>query len=72
MTRRRPGDRVTVGVTDTAGRDVTATLTVTGVAQLGCGCQRLTCDRPGPVPRPGGVHVLTGCTVAGHASEVIS
>ena len=66
----QPGDQVTAHVTDTTGRDITTTLTVNAADALGCGCTRLTCDRPGPTPAHNGVHLLTGCATAPHERAV--
>ena len=69
VTGYRPGDVVTATLDDTAGQTVTAELRVLEADRLGCGCQRLVADRPGPVPIPAGVHLLTGCHL-GHESQV--
>ncbi|MCX5066621.1 hypothetical protein OOJ91_12105 [Micromonospora lupini] len=65
----RPGDQVTATVEDTAGVVAAATLSVHRVDRLECGCLRLVVDRPGPTPKPRGVHLLTGC-FHGHANAV--
>jgi hypothetical protein len=59
----RIGDRVTAEVTSTDGHLVTATMTVNRTVDLGCGCVRLVCDRPGTSPRRNGVHLFTGCRI---------
>ncbi|MFI2663712.1 hypothetical protein [Micromonospora carbonacea] len=71
MNRYRPGDEVTATLDDTTGATVTATLTLRRVDRLGCGCQRLAADRPGPDQGRWTcrhVHLHTGC--ARHPREV--
>lgn len=59
----RVGNQVMATVSDTSGQTVEATLRVNKTTDLGCGCVRLTCDRPGPTPRRNGVHLHTGCRI---------
>lgn len=60
MTRYHPGDVVSARVTDRAGTTATTALTIRRVDRLGCGCTRLTCDRPGPGDQHSLVEVLDG------------
>lgn len=71
--RYRVGDSVTVLCTTTDSQDITTDVTVLKWDRLGCGCQRLVAQRPGPQTpgtRMDTMHILTGC--AYHNGEVIS